>query len=464
MTAVASFTALCLLLVCGKAIRTALPFLRRLCLPSSIVGGALGLLVLSTCGTCVPDAWHSGWKSLPGFLINIVFAAMFIGQKFPSMGKTGRSVMEQLCFGQIMAWGMYAVGLSVTVLFLTPVFGVPPVFGNLIEIGFEGGHGTVGGMVETFDAFGWSAGADLGYTTATIGMVLGITVGMTLVNWAVRKGHVKNIRTFDELGEAERRGFYPKNAQPPAGRQTVLSDSIDSLAWHLAVVGIAVLAGYGLKTLLVHAGALLPESVRQMKIVESIPLFPLCMVGGLIIQGLLVLCRLDALVDRGQINRIGGASLDFLVVAAVATIRFDFIAQYWQPLLILVAVGLGWSLFGACWLSRRIFREDWFERSICEFGQYTGVTATGLLLLRTVDPESKTSASTVFGCKQLLHEPIMGGGVWTAMAVPLVFRIGPWPVIWISLAAVAVWCGVWAILNRRTYGIIFPKTFSHDLK
>ena len=31
-------------------------------------------------------------------------------------------------------------------LVLTPLFGVPPVFGNLIEIGFEGGHGTVGGM------------------------------------------------------------------------------------------------------------------------------------------------------------------------------------------------------------------------------------------------------------------------------------------------------------------------------
>ena len=85
---------------------------------------------------------------------------------------------------------------------------------------------------------------------------------------------------------------------------------------------------------------------------------------------------------------------------------------------------------------------------ICEFGQYTGVTATGLLLLRTVDPESKTSASTVFGCKQLLHEPVMGGGVWTAMAVPLVFKLGPWPVILISLAAVLLWCGVWAILAR----------------
>jgi hypothetical protein len=163
------------------------------------------------------------------------------------------------------------------------------------------------------------------------------------------------VRTYEELSAAEQRGFYPKAAQPPAGRQTVLCDSIDSLAWHLSVVGLAVLVGYGLKALLVACGACLPDSVREMRVVESIPLFPLCMVGGLVIQGLLVLCRLDALVDRGQVNRIGGASLDFLVVAAVATIRLDFIVQYWKPLVILVAVGLAWSLFGACWLARRIF-------------------------------------------------------------------------------------------------------------
>ena len=42
----------------------------------------------------------------------------------------------------------------------------------------------------------------------------------------------------------------------------------------------------------------------------------------------------------------------------------------------------------------------------------------------------------------------MGGGVWTTMAVPLVFKLGPWSVIFISLAAVLFWCGVWAILAR----------------
>ena len=216
MTAVASFCVLCFLLVCGKAVRTSLPFLRKLYLPSSIVGGALGLIILTSAGRHVPAEWHEGWKSIPGFLINIVFATMFIGKSFPNVRNTGRAVAEQFCFAQIIAWGMYVVGLALSILVFAPCFGVHPAFGNLLEIGFEGGHGTVGGLSETFTALGWAEGSDLGYTMATIGMVIGITVGMTLVNWAVRRGYVKNVRTFDELSEVEQRGFYPANAQPPA--------------------------------------------------------------------------------------------------------------------------------------------------------------------------------------------------------------------------------------------------------
>ena len=98
--------------------------------------------------------------------------------------------------------------------------------------------------------------------------------------------------------------------------------------------------------------------------------------------------------------------------------------------------------------AKRMFGEDWFERAIVEFGQYTGVTATGLLLLRTVDPDSQTSASTVFGCKQLFHEPMMGG-VWVAMSVPLVFKLGPWPVLLISVGATGLFGVVWFLFLRR---------------
>ena len=85
-------------------------------------------------------------------------------------------------------------------------------------------------------------------------------------------------------------------------------------------------------------------------------------------------------------------------------------------------------------------------------GQSMGVTVTGLLLLRVVDPEYETPAAEAFACKQLLHEPFMGGGLWTGMAIPLLVLYGVWPVLAIALAAIAIWTVFITILNFTESG------------
>ena len=78
-----------------------------------------------------------------------------------------------------------------------------------------------------------------------------------------------------------------------------------------------------------------------------------------------------------------------------------------------------------------------------------GVTATGMMLLRTVDPESKTEAPAAFGYKQLLHEPIMGGGLWTAFALTLMFTVG-WKTVWfISCVMVIIWAIAGVLIWKR---------------
>ena len=449
MVIVMSFCGLCLLLVAGKILRSLIPLFQKLYLPASVIGGIVGLVLINTIGPHVSPNWFAGWTALPGFLINVVFASLFLGAPTPKLRGIWNITAPQLCFGQIIAWGQYAVGLGLTGLVLMPLFGVPIQFGNLLEIGFEGGHGTVAGLSATFDHFNWSRGRDLGYTMATAGMVLGIVIGMALINLAVRRGWVKNVRLFSEQKAYERRGIYPRHAQPPAGKQTVFSDSIDSLAFHVAVLGIAVLIGYGLKELLFLLNQVSPEGVQKLKVLESFPLFPLCLIGGLILQKLLVTVRLDVIVDHGQIQRLGGAALDFLVVAAVASIQLDFVAACWLPLTLLIIAGTLWNIFCVLFLAPRIFPDAWFERAIAEFGQSMGVTATGLLLLRTADPESKTVAASAFGYKQLFHEPFMGGGIWTSMALPLVLTQGNLLVWLISAGMMVFWIFFWLLALRR---------------
>ena len=219
MIAVEVFCLLSLLLLVGKALRVGIPPLQKLYLPSSVIGGIAGLIVIQLFPGLVAREIVTVAGRLPGFLINVIFASLFLGMATPKVGEMLKLAFPQLCFGQILAWGQYVLGLGITGFVLAPLFGVPPAFGNLLEIGFQGGHGTVGGMIPVFENFGWSDGIALGFTVATAGMIIAVIVGMALINWATRKGYIVCADRKDITDKFRRRGIYPSGEQPSAGRQ-----------------------------------------------------------------------------------------------------------------------------------------------------------------------------------------------------------------------------------------------------
>lgn len=451
MTPVLSFCGLCMLLAFGKFLRVRIRFLQRLYLPSSVIGGLIGLLVVQACGDWIPAAWTAGWHRLPGLLINVVFAALFLGVAIPPFSTVWKKAGPQLAYGQIVAWGQYVVGMGLVLAVLGPLFGVRPLFGVIVPVGFEGGHGTAGGLTPTFDQIGWPEGADYGLASATAGIMSAIIVGMGLINWAARRGILTRFRRFEELSEEETAGIYPVDERPAAGRQTVIADSVDSLALHLALIGIAILIGYLIKQFLVVVEAHIP-GMEKHAVMRAFPLFPLCMIGGLIVQcGVSRLGKVN-FVDHGLMQRIAGTALDFLVVAAVSTIRLEVVAKGLAPFSAIIAGGIVWNVFCVMWLAKRMLPDSWFERAIAEMGQSMGVTATGLLLLRVVDAEGETEAPSSFAYKQLLHEPFMGGGLWTSAAVLLAWRNGALFVFLVSLGAIAVWLIVWRLFLRVPRG------------
>lgn len=445
MTAIIVFCSLSVLLVIGKILRTAVPVFQKLYLPSSVIGGIFGLIIFTFFGDKIPAEVINGIKRIPGFMINVIFAALFLGAVTPKLKMVFKCAFPQICMGQLLAWGQYVVGLGLAGFIFLPLFGLNPTFGNLLEIGFQGGHGTVGGVSEVFRSFKWEDGIALGYTVATFGMIAGIVIGMAMVSWALKKGYVSEIRTFHERSLFERIGVYPSKKRPTAGFQTVFCDSIDSLAFHIALIGLAISVGFGILSLLQYAEiTLLPEA--KVRLFSGFPLFPLCMIGGVMLQMLLNKIKLGSLVDKEQMQRLSGASLDFLVVSAVATIQLKVVADNFLPLLIMVIFGIIFCVALIVFVAPKLLKKDWFEKAIAEFGQATGVTATGLMLLRTVDPENRTEAAASFGYKQLIHEPIMGGGLWTAFALTLVFTIGWLPVWIISCVMFIVWSIISAVI------------------
>ena len=449
---------LSLLLLIGQVIRTKVRWTQKLLLPASVIGGLLGLIIIQLLQryapgseTFVSDA-TAGWSKLPSFLINIVFATLFLGVAIPPLKKVWRIAGPQLAFGQIVAWGQYAVGIGVTLFVLMRFFDIPPMFGAIIPIGFEGGHGTAAGLAPVFADKGWAEGADLALGSATVGVVAGVIVGMALVNWAARRRYCKGAAEQRDSREVTGDGIVPVAERTEAGKLTFRSESVETLAMHLAVVAVAMLIGYILKNGLTGLEGLWLTDPKNA-ILGSFPLFPLAMVGGVILQKLFDRFDRRQVLDRRLMRRLQGLSLDYLVVAALATLKIEAIITNIIPFLVLMLVGIAWNVWCVMFLARRMLPDYWFERSIAEFGQSTGVTATGILLLRVADPKFETKAPDAFGYKQLLHEPFMGGGLWTSTVVPLlyIFRANPWPIWFVTLGAIGVWLFVRFVVFRKAW-------------
>src|SRR5699024_2825080 len=120
---------------------------------------------------------------------------------------------------------------------------------------------------------------------------------------------------------------------------TVRPESIEPLSLHFALVGLAILVGYFILLLLILIGDVTWGAFTDSAFMTYIPLFPLAMIGGIIIQ--LIFKKIDKteIMDRKKVNRIQGFALDVLIVSAMGTISLDIIGEYIVPFLLLAAAG-----------------------------------------------------------------------------------------------------------------------------
>ena len=85
------------MLVVGKVLRVNLPFLQRLYLPSSIIGGLVGLAVMCAAGEAVTGEFRAAMQKTPGFLINVIFATIFLGSAIPKVHDFVLFALPQFC-------------------------------------------------------------------------------------------------------------------------------------------------------------------------------------------------------------------------------------------------------------------------------------------------------------------------------------------------------------------------------
>ncbi|MFM7285965.1 MAG: sodium/glutamate symporter [Cyanobium sp.] len=442
----AAFAVLGLLVAIGRAIGPALG-LQRLGLPAAVLAGLLGLL-LGPHGpwTVMPAPIEALWAQLPTVLLTLVFGTLLLGRPLPAIAQLWRPAAAQTLLGLTLGFGQYLVGALAVLLVLGPWLGVNPLMACLIEVGFEGGHGSAAVLGPIYADLGFREGADLGLAMATVGLLSSTLLGGALVVLAQRRGWLMvYLPVAAETVIAEPLAHQPscplpvpRDGQPPAGSGSWLVN--------LGLVGVAVGVGVGLLAALEWAAEPLQGTWRT--VIDALPVYPLALAGSLLVRLALERSGRTAWVQASQQEDIGGIATDLLIAAAMAGLDLPQLARNWLPLSVLTLAGLGWNLLVVLVLARRILPIDWFERAVIEFGQATGVAASGLLLLGMADPDNRSEALPAFSVKQLLLQPVLAGGVVT-VAAPLAVQTWGLPA-WsgVCLGFTALWITLALLLAR----------------
>ena len=445
---------LAVLLLIGTAIGAAIG-LKRWGVPEALLAGGLGLL-LAPSGPLplLPPAVIERWNNLPLALLTLVFATLMLSKPLPRIGSIWRPVTAQLLLALTLAFGQFMVGGLAVLLVLQPLIGAPPVMAALIEVAYEGGHGSAAAMGPSYARLGLASGEALGLAMATVGLLSATLVGALVV----LLGRSRRWLLASSLPIAQPAPAAAPAAAPSSSPNRVSNSSTGGATsaspcqgdngpavWlvNLALAGAAVLLGTlmlrGLQELASRWGG------GFALVIDGLPVFPLALLGSLLVRLLLERGGKGHWAAARVQGRLGTLAADLLITAATACLDLSLLAEQWLALTVLAVAGLLWNVAVVLLLGPRILPPNWFERGLVEFGQATGVAASGLLLLNMVDPQDQGDALTPFSIKQLLLQPFIAGGIVT-VAAPLAidgWGLPAWTLFCLALVILWISLGLW---------------------
>lgn len=423
---------LSLLLLIGLMLRKKVPFIQKLYLPVSLLAGFIGLLlgpqVLGNLtGVSLPIGKTIGqW---PGLLVNIVLGLSFFGAT--ASKNFGRLALSAVTQGGLMHQTQACIGLGLTIVLMMFYPNLPAAFGLTPVFGFHGGHGTANAAGAALAAAGWKDGVAVANTMATAGLVTGIIIGMIIINIGVRRGFAKIVKKPQDVPQDIKEGIVPTEKRTSIGKGVTYNDALDPLALQLAFVGI----------ILGMANILSTSMASVHPLLKQIPLFACAMMCGALLSWILNKLGMGHYIDRATINRIAGVALDFLVCAAIATLSLKVFALYMVPMIVTIVSVIFANILCNFYFAWKMFDDDWFERAMGSYGLESGVLATGLMLLRVVDPKFETQGQESAAASAALCYPwslpyIMFGPMLAFHVSPMILFAGS-AALWIFFFIVA---------------------------
>lgn len=445
--AMLAFGWMSIVLLLGILLRAKITLFQRFLIPSCLIGGAIGLLLRS-------------YKIIPlSADILETMAFHFFNISFISIGltynkeKADLKRAKEVLYGSV--WMANIEGLSFAIqaivgglcVILLNYFGYNlfSSFGFFTPLGFTEGPGQALSVGKVWENLGYANSATLGLTFSVIGFMFAFFVGVPLANWGIKRGMA--VHTPKELSQEIRKGIVtPTTSKESAGELTTHSSNVDALAFQASIMGVVYMITY---VLVYQIGGLLSKEMSQM-------LWGFFFFIGLVIAFIvrLIISKLGGLylIDPGIQRRITGFSVDYLLVATIMAIQVVVVWNYIVPIVIITLTAGSITTLFCYYYGKRLWNFN-LERMLAIYGTVTGTVSSGLLLLRIVDPEFKTTAALETGVMLMFAAPyIILGMLWVSAPV-----LWAWSLVNTLLVFAAMFVIAIAIVELQRFLILRGK-------
>ena len=367
----------------GNILRTWVPFLRKLYIPSAIVGGflVLALKQIPAVGALVDNATM---EIITYHTLGFGFAAMALKTAKSERKVSPVKVVES---GAIMAGGYLIqaiVGLIISISFFF-IGGYFYAAGLILPMGFGQSTGSALSWGSNYEAnYGFTGGSTFGLATAATGFIVGSVIGVIYLNIAMRQGLVTPRRA--KAAEKERVIIEDPNEIPN-------SESIDKFTVQLCFVALAYTLAYGF----MYALSLIP--IKALGDLAWGLNFLWALVFAYVIKLDMCILKRQGAIKRYYVNdhlmdRISGMMFDCMICAGI--IAIDMQDVYTNLYLLIATCGIGTviTFFYVRKATKNTYKNYEIESFLTNFGTLTGTVSTGMILLREIDPDYVTPASS----------------------------------------------------------------------
>ena len=370
-------------ILAGNVLRTWVPFLKKLYIPAAIIGGFL-VLILKQIPLLTPLVENSTMEIITYHCLGLGFAAMALKTAKEEKKVSTVKVVES---GAIMAGGYLIqalIGLVISIAFFY-AGGSFYAAGLILPMGFGQSTGSALSWGSNFEAnYGFTGGANFGLAVAAIGFIVGSVFGVIYLNIATRKGLVKPRRAL--AAEKDRIIIEDPNEIPN-------SESIDKLTVQICLVALAYAGAYGIMLLL---AAVPVQAIGDLAWGLN---FLWALVAAFIIKTVMSALKKKGVIKRYYTNnhlmdRISGTMFDAMIAAGIMAIDIeDVIANIWL-LIATCVIGTIVTFFYVRAATNHAYKGYAVESFLTNFGTLTGTLSTGMVLLREIDPDFVTPASS----------------------------------------------------------------------